>query len=183
MDTKLTAHRVPRPGEWVTLAEACRLTDEGKGVWYRRATHEAEAARSVGRSARAIKAPLGGGSPRVAWWIRRDCDERLALDLDAQVCRDNARSFPCSEAQLQRARRRARRVVEWRKACDGQPKGKRIKGALARQIVRQAKRTEGAEFRVSVRSLQIWWRRYAALGREGGIAGLSGLIDGFGGMQ
>jgi len=183
VNAESTAHRVPRPGEWVTIAEAARLSGVYKSCWYLRANRVAEHARTVGLNSLAIKAPIGGGRATVVWWLHRSLDKRLALDLDAQVCRDNARSFPCSKAQLDRAWRRARWVVEWRKACENQARGKRIKGALARQIVRRAKETEGAEFRISVRSLQVWWRRYSAFGREGGIAGLSGLIDGFGRMQ
>ena len=160
----------------MTLAEACRLTGERKGVWYRRATREADAARSVGRKPLAIKARIGGGRATIVWWLHRSLDVGLALDLDAQVSTDRARVFACSEGQLARAWRRARWVVEWRKAIDSQAKDKRIKVALAGQTVRRAKDTEGAKFRVSVRSLQIWWRRYAAITAHG-VAGLAGLIE------
>ena len=176
MDTRPTAQLAPSPGEWVTLAETCRLTGERNGVWYRRATREADAARSVGRKPLAIKASIGGGRAAIVWWLHRSLDARLALDLDGQVTSDRSRAFACSEGQLARAWRRARWLIEWRQAIDSQAKDKRIKVALAAQTVRRANEAEGAKLRISVRSLQMWWRRFTAI-TDQGVAGLQGLIE------
>lgn len=167
-------------GEWVMVREAARLSGVSESDWFTRARRVSKHARRVGLKPLAVKAPIDGAGSRLVWWLHRSLDARLRLDLDAQVASDRSREFSCSNAQLDRAWRRARWLVEWRKACDRQHSGKRIKGTLAEQIVEKAKRTEGVEFGISLRSLQAWWRRYAVSGRDGRIAGLSGLIERYG---
>ncbi len=163
-------------GEWVTISEAARLTGATKSAWYTRAYHISENARRTVVEARAIRAPVNGEGTPVAWLVHRSLDKRLRLDLDGQVERDRRRSFSCSRRNLDRAKKKARWVVAWRKACDSHRGRARNSIALAHKTVRQAKKAEGAGFKISVRSLQVWWRRYATLCRGGGIAGLKGLF-------
>ncbi len=176
MNANAIGRSVPFPGEWVTISEAVRLTGERQGIWCRRANREFSNALDVGRASHAIKAPIGGGSSRIIWWLYRGLDARLALDLDEQIRRDKASVFPFSKEKQKRAWRRCRWVVEWRRLCNEEPKGGRTRRQLAGLVVSAAKLIDGNCFKISIRSLQGWWRRYAAIGRGGGIVGVEGLI-------
>ncbi len=176
LPTRPIEQRTPAAGEWVTVREAARLSGVSVSNWYARAIRVAEYAMRTGIKSLAVHAPISRNGSRRVWWLHRSLDERLRLDFDAQFRLDQSRKFPCSKAQLERGRRRAKWAAEWRKACDAQAKGKRNTIALAKRTVRRAKRAEGSGFKISVRSLQGWWRRYAGLGPNGGIAGVKGLI-------
>ena len=73
--------------------------------------------------------------------------------------------------------RRRRWLVEWRNAFSVGVASRTTKYAAATAVVAKAKSKEGEDFRISVRSLQAWWRAYTEPGRNGGMAGIEGLID------
>ena len=181
------ALRNPAPlrddADWLVAGEVARLLGEHERTVRRRADREmAEAARD-GRAPRVRQAAPANGRGGVTWWFRRDYDARLAR------CPDRGTRDLLAEPSLaarhpahlvERALRAARWMQEWRRRVDAP----RVAGVTDRQladaVVTEARKAEGAEFRISVRSLQLWWERYSAVGEGGRIAGLEALIPRYG---
>ena len=78
---------------------------------------------------------------------------------------------------IDRTLRRAEYLRRWRDACKS---GDTTDRAAAERIVAEARRVEVGGFKVGVRSLYGWWRRYNRLGAAGQIVGVEGLVDRYG---
>lgn len=165
-----------RTGEWVTVRQEAHLTGECVATWYSRARQEASRAIANGRKSKAVKAPQGGTCARLILWLHVSIDPRMRRVLDEQVRLDEARKWDCPAHVVQRAKRKLRWLIAWRKSCLARRGRRPTASALADRIVRQARKVEGPRFRISTRTLQVWWRRYVSCSPTGGWAGLEGLI-------
>ena len=123
--------------------------------------------------------PPEGGKP--AWLVHASVDDRLRSGAPSSPPNDDDLLARYPLHLLDRARRKARWMHEWRKRL-AEPQmelapAPRTDAEIAAAVVAEAKAAEGADFRVSVRSLQSWWSAYNAIGHQGRLRGLEGLID------
>lgn len=161
------------PDDWISLEEAARVL----GLPERTARWRAAKQWSATGLAELRKADSG----KPAWWVHREIDSRLTRFPDGasrdQRVRDDFMSlYPKHDCE--RAYRKAYWLQEWRRRCDV---AARIAGQtdadIAAEVVRDAKAEEGDDFRISVRSLQLWRSAYGEIGSDGKIAGLRGVVD------
>jgi len=168
--------RKPYNADWLTVLEAERITSESAAIWKQRAVEEAAAAQREGRAPKAMQARLPRGRGRMIWFLRRDYDDRLAFDPDAESPND-PRLELFRPAQIKRAQRRFRWLMRWQKLIIANAGTGATRLALAKQVAREAKRAEGKWSRISWRSLQMWAAKYPTMGSDGRMLGIIGLID------
>lgn len=169
------------PAEWLRIEEAATATRESLRSWQRRAAREDADARRLGRKSLAVKAGAADGRGKAVWWVSREIDPRLSRyqGRDARDERSRQALIVKYPAHLvERALRRNHWLQHWRKECRSGSGSDRV---AAERTVIEARRVEADGFRVSVRSLYAWQRRYARLGATGRIVGVEGLIDRYGG--
>lgn len=161
--------------EWLTVEAAAKLAGQAVRSWRRRAKEEFERARREGRDARAVKAAPFGYAGKRYWWVRRSLDPRLSPCAGAAPPRPRTRGsllarYP--QHHVDRAYRKSRWLLAWRKLCDECHDRKMTEKKLADRIVRQARAVEGAGFRISFRSLQFWRKAHNRLGTDGEMVGV-----------
>ncbi|MGB2985133.1 MAG: DNA-binding domain-containing protein [Phycisphaerae bacterium] len=167
----------PDPGDWLPVDEAVWLTGESGRTWRWRAQREAVDAQRRGRRALAMLAGSPNGKGRPTWWVHRSLDMRFQ---DRNTREGQARAalifkYPAHKVEL--AYRKAHWLSQWRKLCDGRRAARVTEATLTERIVAQARHVEGRGFAISLRALQTWKRSYNALGADGQIQGVEGLID------
>ncbi|MDO8632056.1 MAG: hypothetical protein Q7R41_16355, partial [Phycisphaerales bacterium] len=79
--------------------------------------------------------------------------------------------------KVEAAYRRAHRLHRWRMECDRRRGEGMTEADLADRIMIEARQTEGANFAISFRSLQLWRRDCDARGEDGRMLGVEALID------
>lgn len=162
---------IRNPDDFVPIDEASELTTLSVRVWRRRAIKEAAT------GSLAYRAAPRTGKGRPVWWVHRSLDPRLA-SCPTRCTRDElARAsllerFPAHHVEL--AYRKYHWLMAWRRLCN--ERDGRTTRDLAAHIVAEAKRVEGDDFSISVRSLQLWWRAYNELGDDGRIRGIEALV-------
>jgi len=163
--------------DWITVEEAAASVGESERTWQRRGQWEVKQARTASRTALAVRrSPESGGKP--VWHVHRSIDARLTRFPEHATRDDRQRPALLTkhpENKVQQAYRKLRWLSEWRKLCDGRCDATEVE--LAERIVADAKRTEGDDFPISVRALQLWRRAYNAKGDDGSIRGVEALID------
>ncbi len=160
----------PDPAGFVTVEEAARITGESARTWRWRAKVESDAARKGGRPSLAVKAPTARGN---GWLLHRSIDKRLSKTLRPSERDSRARAallvqYPTHAVDL--AYRKAYWLNAWAQA------GGRRRDA--QRIVVEAKRIEGEEFAIGVRSLELWRKAYRTVDQTGQVQGIEALIDG-----
>jgi transposase InsO family protein len=188
--------------DWLPLDQAAALI----GISERHLRRLAEAKAGVGL---AQKRPPVMGHGKSTWWLHCSVHPALSRTPSHQTREDRARAALDVDHPphvVDRAYRKAHWLRAWRAAIADSPLTLFFKGqpartsdpsrglqaartsdvlgltarAIAAQIVAEAKRLEGDDFRISVRALQLWWRAYNTLGPDGQILGVRGLIDRYG---
>lgn len=167
-------------GDWLPLDQAARLTGGSIRTLQRRASWELRSARQAGRQTLARKALPTSGKGKPVWYVHRSFDPTLARCVDKSTREDRSRTaladrFP--QHKVEQAYRKAHWLRQWRSLCDGRRIGNVTEVQLAERIVREAKQTEGRDFPISMRSLQLWHGAYYATGVDGQIRGVEGLVD------
>jgi len=160
-------------GDWLPLDEAAPLL----GVSARQLRRLCATQWSAAGLA-FLRAPREERGKRV-WWLHRTADARLSRASVRQAETRSALSEQLSsypEDYVTRAHRRAHWVDEWRKMVDAPRLAGITDRDLADQVVAEARRVEGVDFPVCVRSLQRW-RHWLKTGRPGRGAGVEALID------
>lgn len=168
--------------EWVSLEAASRLTGESLRTWQWRAQREAAEAQRRGRQALAVKAAPADGKGKYTWWVRRTFDNRLSRCPDRQSREDRAREALLARHPqhiVDRALKRCHWLQQWRKLCEQGDNGA-TDSDLAGRVVAQARAIERPDFRISVRSLYVWSRRYKQIGPDGQVRGVENVIDRYG---
>ncbi len=162
--------------DWLTVEAAAALTGDTERTWQRRARWEAKQARVQSRASLAVKRPPeGGGNP--VWHVHRSFDVGLTR-FPTHATRDDRQrpalltKYPQGKVEL--AYRKAYWLSEWRGRCRVE---RGTEAAIAEQIIADAKRTEGDDFPISLRALQLWRRAHDTIGGDGSIRGVEGLID------
>ena len=173
MPAALRYASLPDTDEWITVDDAAKLTDESVRVWQRRAQREAIDASHKGRRSLAMKVPPAG------WRVHRSLDPRLSRYPSRQARDERVREaliarYP--QHLIDRGLRRNHWLQRWRKLCQA---GGATDRDLAQRVVAEARAVE-PDFRISVRSLYQWQRRYTRLGEGGQVVGVEGLIDRYG---
>jgi len=161
--------------ELVSLGEAARLTGESLRTWNRKAQREAVEARNKGRQSLAVKV-------KGSWRIHRSLDAQLTRHPDRQTREGRAGEALLAKYPqhiVDRALKRCHWLQQWRKRCEQGDNGATDRD-LAARIVAEARAIERPDFRISVRSLYVWLRRYRQLGPDGQVRGVEGLIDQYG---
>ncbi|MCO6436517.1 MAG: transposase family protein [Phycisphaerae bacterium] len=158
------------PADWLPLSDvAARL-----GLSERSAQRLALESAAKGR---ARKGPLPGGSGGVTWWLSRSIDPRLARVIDRDT-RDEQDRVMLSERfpahLLDRAYRKARWMHRWRELVADSTSSSKV---AATRIVSEARAAEGPAFKISVRSLELWWSAYQTPRDDGRIRGVEALVD------
>lgn len=171
----LTAATDPR--EWITLEDAAALLGEP----LRTLQFRAKGIYSQSDKARIAPAPSGRGKP--VWWIARSLDPRLSVAPDGQTRADLAREsllarYPAH--YVERAYRKARWVNAWRQRLMTPRLSGQTDLDIAGVVVGQAREFEGPDFKISVRSLQVWHASMNELGEDGVVRGVEALIDRYG---
>ncbi len=157
--------------EWVSIDAAAAKTSEPVRTWRWRAKQESDAAAREGRASLAFQGSPLTGKGRQVWYVHRSMHTLLARVVD-QAVKDREPLIVKYPAHLvERALRRRVYLDRWRKLCR-ESSGTEI--AAAERIVAEAKRTEAASFRISVRSLARWWREF----NRGGVVGLIDKYNG-----
>jgi transposase InsO family protein len=103
---------------------------------------------------------------------------QLAIDFDTAKCPE--REALCNKYprhKVEEAWHRAHWLAEWRKVCQPPRPAGLTELDLAQRIITEAKRVNGDDYRISIRTLQKWQRRYETIGPDGKIAGVEALID------
>ena len=166
--------------EWLSLDQASRLTGESIRNLQRRASWELRSARQAGRQTLARKALPTSGKGKPVWYVHRSFDPTLARCVDKSTREERSRTalvdrFP--QHKVEQAYLRAHWLRKWRSLCDQRRIGNGTEVQLAERIVREAKKTEGPNFPISMRSLQLWHGAYYRTSPDGQIRGVEGLID------
>jgi len=159
------------PADWIGVDEAASLTGVTSRAWQLRCKHKLA---STGLAE--LRTPPHGGKP--VWYISRAVDARLSrcVDRETRDARDRAALVTRHpEHIVERASRKLYWVRRWRKACLVATRG-RTEKQVAADVVVEAKRAEGHDCRISVRSLYAWRSAYDG-GDGGGPRGLEALID------
>ena len=170
---------LPDSADWVTVDQAAEFTGEGVRTWRWRAQREAVEARHRGRRSLAVKAAPPSGRGRPMWHIHRSYDARLSRCPTRQTRDERIRealSVKYPAHIVDRALRKNYWLQRWRTTCE-RDRGGATDRDLAEKIVAEARQAEGEGFKISVRSLYGWWRRYNRLGADGHILAVEGLID------
>lgn len=178
---------VQQPGQssdadFVRSDEAARLTGESARTWRWRAERESTEAARQRRAPLAVK--LAGDGGRAVWHVHRSLDARLSRFPDRATREAEQRESLAVKHPahlVDRAFRKNHWLQTWRKLCDASDGASDTE--LARRVADDAKRIEGADFRISERSLFNWQRAYTRIGDDGQIAGVAGLIDGYGAAE
>jgi len=168
--------------DWLRVDDAAALVSEPERTWRFKAASEARAARDGKRSPLAVKrTPESGGKP--VWFVHRSIDPRLTRcpTRDAREEREHVvliARYP--QHKIDGAYRKARWLHRWRAECDNRRDDRMTEAELAERIIVEARQTEGPDFTISFRTLQLWRKAYDAKGDSGTISGAEGLIDGRG---
>ncbi len=153
--------------EWVSIDVAARKTSEPVRTWRWRAKQESDAAAREGRASLAFQGSPPTGTGRQVWYVHRSMHTLLARVVD-QAVKDREALIAKYPAHLvERALRRRVYLDRWRKLCRESSETEIV---AAERIVAEARRTEAASFRISVRSMARWWREFNQ-------AGVAGLVD------
>lgn len=172
-----TRGRPVSPGEWVTIPQAASLTGDSAGVWRRRALRAVEAAYALKQKPRVVRAPAKIRDSKLVWYLHRSLDRRFEVSFDEFKRRDMSWVSGYPDKAIDRARRREHWLLEWRRACDLRNGRKPTVHALTAALIKRAKRGRHTDFRISLRTLEIWWRMYTHPLSNGHITGLEGLIE------
>jgi len=157
----LAAHRQRGRNDGISIEQWVAETGDCK----RKLQRWAVRAESTGLSWR-VPRP-GGGKPE--WRVRRDIDPRLRVRLEPLQKQRLSLCLRHGQEAVDVAHRRFQYVKEWESLRKVSPRANTR--SLAESIVAQAKRIEGPDFSISVRTLQVWCKNYEA-------HGMLGLIDG-----
>jgi hypothetical protein len=172
-DIPSSSPRSLRLDDFIPIAEAATFTGLSQRHWRRRAAKLAE-------TGLAYQAPPPGGVGKAVWWIARTVDARLSVCPDRSTRDDRVRSS-LLERYPEHHVLRAYRKAFWLRAWQQQRAFPRPSGissrTVAARIVEEAKRVDGPEFRISLRSLQAWETAYKTVGTDGQIRGVEGLVD------
>lgn len=165
-----------RPEEWMPSAEAARLL----GVETRHARRLAadHAARGLAR-----RLPPPSGKGKAIWWVHRSIDPRLDRCPSVDERDRRTRESLLTEYPLHKVDEACRKSIwmhRWRDACKARRRTDETEAVLAERVVDDARRAEGDDFAISERSLRLWRTKYEAIGPDGQVFGLRGLIDGRG---
>lgn len=166
--------------DFITCEQAAALTGKSARHWRRRAMAEEATARKLGRRSlvRVEGSPSGNGRP--PWFLHRSFDARFTRCPDAAQREDRDREALLAQyppAHVTLAYRRAHWLRAWRSACRYRRGSSATKRDLAAKTVADAKRAEGDDFAISVRTLEAWSKAYDAASPRGAIAGVEALID------
>lgn len=177
IETSVNKHETD---EWITVQQAAERTGDSARTWRGRAAAESRAAIAAGRQSLARKAPPPGGMGRQAWWVHRSIDGRLSRfpeprDRDRRRCDALIAKYP--QHAVDRAVHRNFWLRHWRNLCAQRRDNGATDRVLAERVVAQARSNEDASFKISVRSLDRWWRVYNRIGEDGQIRGIEALID------
>jgi len=131
---------------------------------------------------KAHKAPPRSGKGKGCWWIHRSIDPKLSTcpsndNRDARVRESLLASY--AQHHVERAYLKAHWMHEWRKRIASNRAAK-LAIEIAADVCVDAKRVEEADFLISPRSLQTWWRDYNRMTTTGHIAGVESLIPKYG---
>lgn len=173
--TQSAKHLACDSTDWVTVAEAASLTNISLRHWQRKAV--GLASRNL---ARLSLNPSGKGKP--IWMINRAVDPKLTRYPNHETREQRVRKsllerFP--QHQVDRAYRKAYWLNLWHTRCTKPRSADQTDGSIAKQIIMDAKQNEGPDFKISVRSLQLWRSAYNQLAHDGQIRGIEGLVDGY----
>ncbi|MEK6798003.1 MAG: DDE-type integrase/transposase/recombinase [Planctomycetota bacterium] len=123
--------------------------------------------------------PPASGNGKPSWWISRSVDRRLLADApSADLAASLLSRHP--RRHVERAHRKAQWLAEWRSRCNYPREAGLTDRAVAEQIIAEARRVEGADFAISVRSLQLWSAAFDSRGVDGNPLGVAALIDQYG---
>lgn len=167
-----TNFAVGRSDDWLPISEAARMM----GIALRTMRWRCQSEYASKNLAQQRTNPTGKSKP--TWWVHRSIDDLLSripdrTTRDARVRESLLAKFPA--AQVERAYKKNHWLQKWRSRCY-QPGGLTDR-QIAAEIVDDAKRAEGDEFKIAVRSLQVWWNRYLTIASDGHISGVRGLVD------
>ncbi len=162
---------IANPQDWLRLDDAAALLGLSPRTLRFRAAQWA-------RSGKAQKRESPSGAP--TWYIHSSVDPRLSRCHDARTREERVRddllaSFP--RHHLERAHRKAHWMHQWRKRLTVPRLAGKTDLDVSRDLVADAKHAEDDGFKISVRSLQIWWNAYNEIGDDGQVRGLHALVD------
>jgi len=166
--------------DWVTVEEAAALTCESIRAWQHKAALEAKSAWQQLRASLAVKRRPDSGDGKAGWCLQRSLDPRLTRTPSRDQREDRQRQalivkYP--QHKVEEAYHKAHWLTQWRRLCETRRGDGLTEAELAERIIVEARRTEGDDFPISFRTLQLWRQAYYAKGTDGQIRGVEGLID------
>ncbi|MEK6675666.1 MAG: DDE-type integrase/transposase/recombinase [Planctomycetota bacterium] len=122
-----------------------------------------------------LESPPEGGKPK--WYVHITADRRLRQapsPQDAAQREALLRRFP--EKSVHGAYLKFRWLTEWERACQRGSRGE-TERSIAERIVREARRVEGDDLKITGRTLRNWRKQFNAIGPDGRRMGIEGLVD------
>ncbi len=166
--------------DWLTVEQAAVLCKESLRTWQRKAAWEQQRSDQCKRESMAVLAAPPGGKGKPVWWIKRTIDRRLTKHPSnaKRNQRDQVALYTkYAQDTVDLAYRKAHYLNQWEKRSLTMGRDNLTELQVAHQIVSEATRIEGPSFRISERTLKRWKSAYNAIGSNGHIVGVEGLID------
>lgn len=168
--------------DFVTVGTASRLTGLSIRAWRSRAVNEVGQAKRDGARPMARKSANPSGIGRSTWWVHRSLHLKLTPFPDRDRRLERTRdplAIQHPQHVVDKAMRRNHWLKRWRDLCKSNRDPNTTERDLADRIVEEARRVETG-FKISLRSLDRWWKEYRRLGDDGQVCGVSGLVDRYG---
>lgn len=159
--------------DWITVHEAAQMTNQSLRAWQLKA-------QKLFHQNKAMRGAPPGGRGRPCWYVARTADPALSKCPDATTRAERLKTSLLedhSSTSVDRAYRRFYWVQQWRAECARPRNRGETERTIAAAVARRAKQVEGDEFKISARSLSMWWSRMREVDKDGKVKGVAGLVD------